>query len=504
MSCKKFLDINENPNSPTSATPELVLPQAIVRVANLVPTFNDYGARLVGYEANAGGVSGWGAFVSYNYTTGDFQGLFNSTYKALEDLQTVINLSEGDETKIIFVAAAQILQVYNYQNLVDTYNDVPYTDALKGEESLQPKYDKAEDIYKAIADTLDVAMNVLSNNTPSSQFETADKLFQGDVTRWIKFANTIKLRLILRSNGKVTFTNTSFNPAGFLEDDAIVNPGYTKIAGKQNPTWDRWAYDAGGTAPGAASQRIPTPFVLSYYDNDKILDTTRGDLVYMKGLSAPTNQLGYQGDDAKKGDKPSAWFVGSSPTKYDEIGILKGPDAGQPIMLASESYFLQAQANLKGIVGSAADAKDNYEKGVIASFRYLEEGPDGKLNTGYDPEGDFINYDTVNAGNPLVDFDAATTDEERLEAIVTQEYIANNMIMGHQSWYEYIRTGYPKITGSNSRANMKNTFVSFTSESTASDKLPTRILYPANEYKYNESNIPTEISAFSSKIFWAK
>lgn len=503
-SCKKFLDINENPNLPSTATPELVLPQAIVRTAALMVTYNDYGARLIGYEANAGGVSGWGAFVSYNYTTGDFASLFDNTMKANSDLQTVINLSSGDESKTTFVAAANTLLAFNFQNLVDTYNDIPYTEALKGANILQPKYDKAEDVYKALADSLDNAMAVFAAASTSSQFSTSDPLFRGDLDRWIKFANTIKLRLIVRAEGKVSFSNTNFNAAGFLQDDALVNPGYTKIDGKQNPSWNTWAYNAAGTAPGAASQRIPTPYVLSFYNGGKITDNKRVDLTYITGLAVPTNQLGYQGEDAKKGPSPSAWFKGKNANDYAKIGILKGPDAGQPLMLASESYFLQAQANLKGIIGTEADAKANFEAGVIASFRYLEKDNTGKLNADYNPAEDFADYVAANEGNYLVNFDKATNKEEKLEAIVTQEYVAYNMILGHQAWYEFLRTGYPKITGTNSTSNKSGTFVSVASEATTPNKLPTRLLYPASEYKYNEKNIPSGISAFGSKIFWAK
>ena len=141
-SCKKFLDINENPNSPTVSTPELVLPQAIVRSANLIVSFNSYGARLVGYQANAGGVSGWGSFVSYDYTTSDYGGLFEASYKAIEDLELVTQLSAVDADHNAYIAAARVMQAFNYQTLVDTYNDVPYFDALKGTAVLQPKYDK--------------------------------------------------------------------------------------------------------------------------------------------------------------------------------------------------------------------------------------------------------------------------------------------------------------------------------------------------------------------------
>ena len=505
-SCKKFLDVNENPNSPTSATPELLLPQAIVRTAGLMVTLNDYGARLIGYEANAGGVSGWGSFVSYNYGTGDWAGIFYGSYKANEDFQQVIDLAKGESTYGPLVASAMIMKAFNYQTLVDVYNDVPYTEALKGVAILQPKYDKGEVIYKALADSLDVAMAMLEANPSSSLFQKADPLFKGDNNSWIKFANTIKLRLILRSNGKVAFTNKNFNAAGFLTDDALVNPGYTQTAGKQNPTWETWAFNASGTAPGGASQRIPTPFILSYYDGSKIYDTTRAKLTFNTGLKVPTNQLGYQGDDAKKGLKPSAWFVGKGPNIGDaaNIGILKSPTMGQPLMLAAESYFLQAQANVKGITGTPDDASVNYYKGITASFKYLQKDGNNVVKAGHSPTAAKDSLLANNIEVPLVNFELATTDAMKIEAIVTQEYVAYNMILGHQAWFEYLRTGYPTITGPNTTANKKGTFVSTTSESTAPDRLPTRVLYPANEFSYNQNNVPTGISPFTSKIFWAK
>ena len=71
-SCKKYLDINENPNQPTEATPELVLPSALVTTANNLNGFNSMGAQLVGYSANAGGYGGFGSSITYNFGAGDF------------------------------------------------------------------------------------------------------------------------------------------------------------------------------------------------------------------------------------------------------------------------------------------------------------------------------------------------------------------------------------------------------------------------------------------------
>ncbi|MCO6496107.1 MAG: SusD/RagB family nutrient-binding outer membrane lipoprotein [Chitinophagaceae bacterium] len=504
-SCDKFLDINKNPNSPTEATADLILPQAIVRVAGTVPSFNSYGAALTGYFVNAGGFSGWGTLVSYNYTTADYSGLFSSMYKAIEDLQQVVIMSEGDESKDIYVAAAKVLQVYCWENLVDVYNDVPYSEALQGASLLQPKYDKAEDIYKSIAETLDGALATFDANITSSQFKAADKLFKGDLTKWKQFANTIKLRLIVRGGSKVSFSNTSFNSAGFLTDDALVNPGYVDESGKQSPMYASYAYSPSGSVSGTTAY-IPSTFVMGFYNGTKIQDGERAALMFNNGLSVPHNQLGYQ-DDPPKGINPSAWYVhgpgNATKANGSQIGILKGPGQGQPLMLAAESYFLQAQANLRGIVGTPADAKTNFVNGIKASYNYLAKNPAGAVTTGYNANTFYNNYLAENALNKLVDFDACTTDEERLEAIVTQQYIAFNMTTGHQAWFEYIRTGYPRNRMPVTRANAPYAFSSTHSEATAADKLPTRVLYPESEFRYNSGNVPT-VDKYTSKIFFAR
>jgi hypothetical protein len=509
ISCKKDLDINTNPNSVTSATVDLVLPQAIVATANSISAYNTMGAQQVGYFSNSGGVSGWGGIISYNWTTGDFQGLWATSYDVLEDVQYVLNNSSNTGATKEFNAAAKVLKAYNYSLLVDTYNDVPYSEALLGADKLQPKYDKAQDIYKNIADLLDQAIATFKTSTTvPKNFTTADPLFGSssstEIARWMQFAQTLKLKLVLKGTGKgVTFTNSTFDSAiGFLTDDAIVNPGYTKIDGKQNVMWSTWAYAASGTAPGAASQYAVTGYILPFYNGIKINDPARAAVVFRTGLSVPTNQLGYQQADAGRGLAPSSWFIGTNATTYDKIGILKGPDAGQPLMLAAESYFLQAEANVRGIV--TGTVKTNFDLGIRASFRYLYKDNTGAIPAARTADADAAAYQAIpaNATRYLVNIDQATTDAQRTEAIITQKYIAFNMLFGHEAWNEYRRTGYPTIVASATPAKATS-FVSLVSESTAPDKLPTRILYPANEYKYNAANVPT-VNKYSDKIFWAK
>src|SRR5215475_9414943 len=95
-SCKKYLDINTNPNAATSATPELILPQAIVYTAANSNGFNTYGAELGGYSANAGGYGGFGSNWTYDFGPNDYAGLWSSTFDALNDFQSVINSTAKD------------------------------------------------------------------------------------------------------------------------------------------------------------------------------------------------------------------------------------------------------------------------------------------------------------------------------------------------------------------------------------------------------------------------
>lgn len=514
-SCKKYLDINVNPNSATSSTPDLVLPQAIATTANNSVNFNFYGGQIAGYFANAGGVSGWGAIITYDYTSADFKGLWTSTYDNLNDYQYVINQTTGSPLYAYFNAAARIMKSYNFQLLIDTYGDVPYTDAFKGNSNLQPKYEKATDLYKELANQLDSAINIIKaaqaqtdpSLKPKAFTSASDIMFAADMTKWKQFASTIKLKLMLRGAGKVTFANTTFDASGFLITDAIVNPGYAKIAGKQNPFWDYFAYNSAGTVQTRGGQYIPTPFILSFYNSKKLLDAKRGAVVYKtwagtNGSTTPTNQLGYVMPDAALGDKnANSWYKGTSATAYTKEGIFKGFDAGQPLMLAAESYLLVAEGNVRGLTGAAADAKGNFNKGIENSFRYLYKDNTSTVPATKDPVADAAAYITANTTSYLANFDLALTLDQKIEAIIDQKYIALNMIFGNEAWNEFRRTGYPKITAGSSDPLLS--FASLTSSATTVNKLPTRILYPDTEFKYNQNNVPKGVSPFTSKIFWA-
>ncbi|WP_460432780.1 SusD/RagB family nutrient-binding outer membrane lipoprotein [Arachidicoccus ginsenosidivorans] len=517
-SCNKYVDINHNPNSPTEVPPAKLLPQAIVSFANAGIARSVYGGEVAGFIANAGGVSGWGTLVTYNYTT-DYTGIFNTVYDNVTDLNIVISAAKEDESLTNFAAAAMVIKVYDFQNLVDIFNDVPFSEANQGAANITPVYDKGPDIYKSLALMCDTAISLFEKAESlgagaEGLSAQSDPLFGGNINKWKQLANTLKLRLILRAGDKVQFANKTFNSVGFLTADAICNPGYS-TSSSISPYWNQVFNASGSKQAGGFQQRVPTPYMLGFYNGDKITDDIRGALIFKDFPDVNNNQLGYTQDDADVSPNPNAWFIGSSASDYQGVGLFKGPSMGMPVMFASESYFLQAEGVLKGLIGG--DMKADFENGIKASFNYLEQGETGSLvQSLINGIGDTIQlnvnanvnqYFEDNEENYLVNIDSAKNDAQKLEAIITQKYIASNQVFGLEAWNEFRRTGYPKSSASPLN-NAVNSFVSLLSQSTAANKLPNRIRYPQSEQTYNEKNWKAaggdKINVFTDKIFWAK
>jgi hypothetical protein len=503
-SCKKYLDINTNPNSLTTANPNLVLPLAIVNTASLVSSFNNYGSETCGYAANAGGYGGFGSSWTYNYDPSTGGGYWSSGYSILENFQYIINATEGSDENAYYNATAKVMKAYVFQLLVDAFNDVPYSDALSGDSILKPKYDPAADIYANLASLLDAAIGVIDNaQQPTALNSGTDPLFGGNMTKWKQFANTLKLRLIIRATGATQFANTSFSPDGFLTDDAIVNPGYALANGQVNPSWNTWVGTYTGSRVGNAW--IPATYVFGYYDGKKLDDPSRGSVIYNDFPNTPHNQLGVQppNNELTSPSDGGAWYSGGGSTGTswgNALGVMKGPNMGEPLMLLAESYFLQAEADVRGILNG--DAEDAFNSGVVASFRYLYKDPSNKVAAGMDPEADAEDYMAANSTSYLANFSLANTTEKKIEAIITQKYIALNFIHGEEAWSEYRRTGYPASSGITLN-NPYGAIASTQSQATRPDKLPTRLPYPTSEAATNASNVPQGISVYTSTIFWA-
>lgn len=501
------LDINDNPNSPTASlvTPEYVLPAALASTASNIVTYNSYGSFLVGYQLPGKGISGYGSTYTYNFTSTDNTGLWNNVFGNLRDYQYIITEAQDDPQYALFAAVARILKVFNYQLLVDTYGDAPWTEGLQGKENLTPAYDDDAEVYRLLVEEIDAAITEINENAEAVGVlaikEYSDPLFGGNPDKWKQFANNIKLRLLVRASGTtidsfVQSAFSTFSTDGFLKDDVSVNPGYS-ASSTQNPYWTGLHSSIAGSITTAANYYIPSKYVLTFYNGTVLQDDVRGALIYKGYPSVASGQLA---DETNNPNSPDYAWTGTGVADDDgtRVGLFKDRTQSQPIFLASETYFLLAEAALTGHTLDG-DAKTNFEKGILASFDYLNQKANGSYIEGVNPEADLGEYLAENAGNYLADYDAATTDAQRLEAIITQKYIALNYIHGHEAWNEFRRTAYPRISGTNATT----TFVSIRSQSTRSDKLPVRQIYPQAEYNLN-ANVPKVANAFSDPVFWDK
>jgi len=572
-SCKKYLDVNTDPNNVTQATPDLILPQALASTASLTSnTYNmTYGGDLGGYIANAGGVSGYGNFWTFTFNSGDYGGLWSGTFDNLQDYQYILNNSTTTGDYKYYNAVARLMKSYDYLKLVDAYGDVPYSQALQGAAIVAPAYDTGASVYKACLADIDLAISTFKSASVASNYSLASfgtatvditvyssitgtasnhpmsynatTLLNGyDMTNWIKFANTVKLRALIRIQKADVTTFNSYKAAmaalttnDYISSDVLINPGYLQQSGKQNPLFTTYVYS--NTGSGGTTSYLPTKFVVAFYDGTKLTDgkqsrtsagvvtytdAGRGNLIYRDYFLK--NQLGFQSTDATQLPiSPTAgnWYVGAAgngnPTKLAALGygVFKGFDQGTMIMSAAESYFLQAEGSMIGLTSTANTPLSLFEQGITASYAYLDKDHTETIVTslGYTtpiatitPATQLATYKANNPTSYLVNFALATTPAQQLEAIITQKYIALNMLNNDEGWNEYRRTLYPVSIPPSATANAASPTLSFAPNFVSittprSDGLAGRIIYPSSETSYNAANVPA-VNTSTSLVFW--
>jgi len=513
-SCSLDLDINDNPNAPTGAvvTPDLTLTAIIAGTASDNFGTFDLGPAnwTLGYECPGSGIAGYGSDYTYSYTAASFTGCWTNTFARLRDYVGMISQAEADPQWALYGGICHIMKAFSFNLLVDAYGDVPYNEGVTAYTTgiVTPAYDDDAAVYQLIVKELDDAIATLRENkgligaTVKGLTKATDPVFSGDIDKWIKFANNIKLRLLVRAlgteiDGFAKSAFSTFSSEGFLKEDVLVNPGYN-TSQSQNPLWGSYHSGLTGTVTTRANYYIPTEFIYSYYDGEKLLDTIRGKLVYKSYPNTPLGVLGAEGNPESNliGDYCLYTGTGTGTAASTASGLCKSRTAGLGLFFAADLYFLLAEAALKGYAIDG-DARTNYVNGVTASFNYLSwVGTATAPPSGFNPATHAQNYFDANKGNRLADYDAATNDEERLETIITQRYIAANMLFCYQAWIDFRRTGYPTV---DKGRGSKYDFYSVQASNRAD--YPRRLIYPESESTLNK-NTP-EVKSLSDKpIFW--
>ena len=488
---KSWLDVNTNPNTLPSSTPNYVFTNALTRLAsgngNLLS--NETGEYYSGHWTQSSSYILSATTFSYNFTNNDFN-YWDGWYDVLSDFEYADQQGRlADEYKYIS-GPAKVMKALMFQQIVDTYGNAPYSEALKGVSALTPKFDDQKEIYKGLIKDLDTAIIFLKANPFPGAGAGSDIAFNGNATRWIQFANSLKLRILIRQSrvtGLTSYITTEINKAaavaeGFLTaNDVAVNPGFLATAGKTNPYYDRWGYNPSGAVQSLGRYPRPTKFLIDWYKSS-------GDSVRMKKAfyaiggengSAPGTSVRVE-SNANYAGVPFGAGSGYTAGTVSPIGpsmITKGQyNKPYNVFTAAETNFLLAEAKLVfNPSGLTKTAQEYYEEGVKQSFR-LVGAPASAATT------------LLSNGLDLTDF---TASPDKLKAIWMQKWVALTNFNGLESWAEYRRTGFPVIPQS-------------LSVPAGSTNRPVRLFYPQSEAGSNEANVKAQgnIDKFTSRLFW--
>lgn len=442
VSCtQNFTEINKNPNNPTTASESLLLPSAIFDLSNII----------VNQTHNFGDViSQYGAYYEFNNLDifrwqGDDR-FWSPMYKILENLKDVKRIAKLNKNTN-YEAISLIMESYVFSIVTDAYGDVPMSEANRTKEGIiEPIYDSQKDIYSNLFLKLEKANKIIDlSNTVKG-----DLLFSGDMLKWKKFANSLRIRLLMRiSNVENISTRMS----------AIINNPSTYPLFESN--LDNAVYNYTGslpdiapiTAPGGGRGYdyyllIPTTHLISTLtkNNDPRLEEWISPKVGTNDRTlgvAPGQSLSDIGRPADFSRRSEKYFNSATNTK----GIF---------MTYSELNFILAEAREKGYI-SKSTPQDYYNTAVTASFNQW----------GVNMPANFL--------TTIAPYNNTT------EVLYEQKWLALYH-SGVESWFDWKRTKKPS-------------FIKAGSGNINGNKVPVRLIYPSLEGSVNKTNYQAASSA---------
>lgn len=358
-----------------------------------------------------------------------------------------------EQTKANQLAIIDILEVYSYQILVDLNGDVPYTEALDVTGNFTPVYDDASAIYMDLIMRISEDQSVLAGG--GSSFGAADIFYNGDVTKWRKFANSLKLRLGMRiADVLPELASTTVSEA--YEDGVFTSPDDSAII--------QYEESAPNTNP------LYNLFVLSNRGEDYIAGET--SVNYLLSVNDPRIDDFF--DENIEGTYAGGPIGGNnSYANFSHIdpNIVENPSYEGAILQYFEVQFFLAEAVERGFI--SGNAEEFYNEAITANILYYN--------------GTVAEAESYLA-QPAISYNSANWEE----LIGTQKWIAL-FNRGFEAWTEYRRLDYPD----------------FLVKTVISDlPVPTRVFYPTEEPALNAENYNAAVQNIGGtddlfgKIFW--
>ena len=424
---------------------------------------------------------------SNNTNYGLVPGWNGEAYKVgyLNVMSSVDKLKKGgiDKNFPAVWAVAQIVQVTAMSRVTDIYGPIPYSRVGEGLSTVP--YDSQQDVYKQFFAQLDNAAASLRAQINGGaalpfDFSTFDVVYNGNFTQWLRFANSLRLRLAMHivkadlATAKAE-AEKALNPAngGVITDNA--DNMTVKVTGDfTNPLVfiaKNWADIRIGAAIQCYLTGYKDPRISRYMD--KATDPATGLKGEYKGI-----RIGSQVDKSK----------------YQTYSSLNTDDGASPaftlktpiqVMTAAEVYFLRAEAAFRGWSNAGGSVQQLYEQGITTSMAQWQVNAPGYLaddKSTPDAYTDPKNPANNSNGKPstiTIKWNESATDKDKMERIITQKWIAM-FPEGQEAWTEFRRTGYPKLfpVVNNRSGNTISTDVQIR-----------RLPFPQNEYNTNPATV---------------
>lgn len=446
-SCRKHDYFQVNPNSPSIATPALLLTNICQTTFGYFLMDDYYASRHMTYYERPN------SFVNYNWAAGNYD-----AYDILRQVQDMDSLARISGQKN-YQGIAHFFRAYHFSQLTEKFGDIPYSSALKAlENNVKPAYDRQEDVYAALLGELEEANSLIADGNGEV---LGDIIYDGDVMKWKKLVNALRLRLLIHLSKKESNTNLN-----------IKQQFQTVVA---DPSKYPLMESVGDNAQLVFNTTAITNYYPLYQNNSvpSLAALEKGFVKILKDRSDPrlfriaepvTNQpansfSSYEGVDAGAtiSDQNNA-----SPGASKIARRYINDQVNEPLISLSyaEQEFIIAEAIARGWI--TGDAATHYNNGITASMLFYGI-----------PQSEITTY----LGNAAVIYNPANA----IEMIITQKYISFFLNSGWEAFFEHLRTGFPSFSTGPGTQN--------------GGLVPKRYQYPAQEYSYNEDNVTAAVQS---------
>lgn len=540
VGCSDYLDVDTDTDAPVSAPIDQLLPGSQLGVGN----FSDF--RLWSGEVLSVYVhqfttredpDQYGARPSNFSITNEW----DNTYLTLTDIESLI-ATATESGDMQYVGVGQLMKAYLMAGAVDLWGDVPYSEASQLESGIvSANFDDQQVIYQSVLDLIDTAKaNINSGEglTPGDD----DLFYSGDMDKWVRFANTFKLKLYNQIKTTSLFNSTDFNALvaadNFMQSSA--DDFEFKSTSNQAPTDERnelwksaylstqfgqyispWFYEVlQGWNPnifnGIQDPRIPYYWVNQLEDGE--LPPDQGDAetgdpnadYWDENTGFFSIRFGSIGPDRDHSVENSVTYPGIFPAGglYDEnkgysIGATSGTGVAPHRLLTYDEFlYIEAELIHDGLI--SGDAKDKLEEAMVASFKKVDEvvagakteAQDVPVLSGSDEMNDYI-------AAVLAEFDAASS-EKQLEIIITEKWVST-FGDSFDQYNDYRRTGYPVLAdplGSSPEYQLDmGAFPLDDAVTVQNNPYQVSFFWPQSELNLNQ-NAPAQKNAGTYTIFW--